>query len=539
MRIELGEHLTDLKAALSQLDEQEIVKRIWDKDHTVWKSDPTEITNRLGWLTVIDRMREEIAVLEAFSSEVREAGFLYVVLLGMGGSSLGPEVLRRTFGRQEGYPEIMVLDSIDPDWIKQVQDYIDLEHTLLLVSSKSGTTIEPVLLFEHFKSLIESVVGADQVSSHFAVVTDPGTPLAKQARDEGFRRVFENPSDIGGRYSVLSFFGLVPAVLAGIDIRKLLNQAEQMKNACATGDDVRENPGCLLGAIMGMMALKGRDKLTLITSPDVSAFGLWAEQLIAESTGKEGKGIIPIADEPLVDPQYYGEDRFFVFLRLDNDDNADVDAAIKAIEDSGQPIVILQMQDKNDIAAEFFRWEFAIAVAGSLLGIQPFDQPDVQSAKDATSGVLKVHAETGSFPQIKAGHSLEKLLAQAANGKYLSIMAYIVQSPETDRFIADFRKIVIEKYSIATTFGYGPRFLHSTGQLHKGGPNNGLSLQLTVDHTDDLPIPGRAYTFGQLTNAQAMGDLEVLQQSGRSIVNLHFSDGDNAAAKGLSGCMNQ
>ncbi len=532
MHIELGKHLPDLEMILSKLDEQRIIKRIWDKDHTVWKSDPTEITDRLGWLTVINRMRGETAGLEAFSQEVRDAGFKYVVLLGMGGSSLGPEVLRRTFGKRDGYPELIVLDSIDPDWIKQVQDYIDPAHTLLLVSSKSGTTIESVLLFEYFKSQIESAVGVHHAGSHFAVVTDPDTPCAKQAWDEGFRRVFENPSDIGGRYSVLSFFGLVPAVLAGIDIRKLLDCAEQMKNTCMTGS-AGDNHGCLLGAIMGGMALKGRDKLTLITSPGISTFGLWAEQLIAESTGKEGKGIIPISGEPLVEPQHYGEDRFFIFLRLDNDDNTVVDSAAKAIRDSGQPMVILQMQDKYDIGAEFFRWEFAVAVAGSLLGVQPFDQPDVQSAKSATADILKVHAETGSFPAIEAGHSLENLLTQASHDKYLSIMAYIVQSSETEQLIADFRREIIEKHHIATTFGYGPRFLHSTGQMHKGGPGSGLSLQLTVDHTVDLPIPGRDYSFGQLTNAQAMGDLAVLQQSGRSVVNLHFSGGDDSAAKGL------
>ena len=531
--ISLGSYLAEVEVALADLEKQNLIQRIWQKDHTIWKPEPTEIINRLGWLNVIDQMQEKIVDLEAFSHEVRDAGFQYVVLLGMGGSSLGPEVLRQTYGKIEGYPELIVLDSIDPDWIKHVQDRIDPERTLFLVASKSGTTIEPNLLYEHFRSVVESTMGPQKAGNYFVAITDPGTILVEKAKKEGFREVFENPSDIGGRYSVLSLFGLVPGILAGIDIKAMLSKADQMKNACAL-DSAKDNPGCLLGTIMGTMALQGRDKLTLITSPRVSRFGLWVEQLIAESTGKEGKGIIPVANEPLVDARYYGNDRFFVYLRLKGDDNAEVDAAVRAITDSGQPVITLEMQDKIDIGAEFFRWEFAVSVAGSLLGIQPFDQPDVQRAKEATFRVLQKHAETGSFPQIEVEHSLTELLAHANNGQYLSIMAYVVESTETDKHISDFRKKVIERYGIATTFGYGPRFLHSTGQLHKGGPRSGLSLQLTVDHTNDLPIPGKPYTFGMLTNAQAMGDLEVLQQSGRSVINIHSPNGDSAIARELS-----
>ncbi len=536
MRMSLGQYQADVEAMLSHLDTDKIVERIWQKDHTVWQEDPTEITDRLGWLSFIDLMREKVPELESFLDEIRNAGFQYVVLLGMGGSSLGPEVLRAIFGKIEGHPELIVLDSINPAWIRQVQDQIDLKKTLFLVASKSGSTIEIQMLLLHFKSLVESITGKDSVGTHFVAITDKDSPLAKQAIEMGFRRIFENPSDIGGRYSVLSLFGLVPAVLAGLDINRLLDESEKMKQWCSS-TNAQENPGAVLGTIISVLALKSRDKLTLMTSPGVSRFGLWVEQLIAESTGKEGKGIIPVAGEPIVDPQYYGNDRLFLYLRFKGDDNIETDAGIESIADSGQPVATIEMQDRYDLGAEFFRWQFGVSVACSLLGINPFDQPDVQSAKDAMNNLLQVHADTGDFPQVQAGQSLEKLLSDANEGKYLSIMAYIMESPETERDIDSFRRIIMERYSIATTFGYGPSFLHSTGQLHKGGPNSNLSLQLTVDHCKDLPIPGKPYSFGQLLNAQAMSDLKVLKESGRSIVNLHFSGGDDIAIKELIGLL--
>lgn len=532
-KMSLGSYLVDVEVTLADLEKRNVVQRTWQNDHTIWKPEPKEIINRLGWLTVTDRMQEELADLEAFSQEVRDAGFQYIVLLGMGGSSLGPEVLRHTFGKCDGYPELLVLDSIDPDWIKQVQDRINPVRTLFLVASKSGTTIEPNLLYEHFRSVVESVVDPQKAGGHFVAITDPGTVLVERAGKEGFRKVFENPSDIGGRYSVLSYFGLVPGALSGVDVAVLLGKANKMKRACVL-DSAKENPGCLLGAVIGVMALKGRDKLTLIASPGVNRFGLWVEQLIAESTGKEGKGVIPVAGEPLVDSQYYGDDRLFVFLRLNGDDNNEVDAAIRAITDSGQPVVTIEMQDKYDLGAEFFRWEFAVPVAGSLLGINPFDQPDVQKAKEATKKVLQIHEETGSLPETKTGGSVIELLEEFNPGSYFSIMAYIVESDETNTLISEFRRKLIERYGIATTFGYGPRFLHSTGQLHKGGPNSNLSLQLTVDHTNDLPVPGKPYSFGQLTNAQAMGDLQILKESGRSVANIHSPNGDFAIARELA-----
>ena len=532
-RIEFGKYQNELEKTIAVLEKHDVVQRIWGKDHHVWKPDPKEISNRLGWLTITDSMLQHVTELETFSKQALDDGLRYVVLLGMGGSSLGAEVTRQVFQRGEGSPELIVLDSIDPDWIKQVMDRIDPTTTLFLVSSKSGTTIEPLLLFEHFKSHVESVTGKGNAGKHFIAITDPGTPLVKLAKEEGFRHVFENPSDIGGRFSVLSYFGLVPAVLAGVNIKELLRKAGQMKNDCAGDVSIRDNPGSMLGAIMGSMAMVGRDKLTLITSPEVNQFGLWVEQLVAESTGKEGKGIIPIAGEPLVDTRCYGEDRLFVFLRLEGDDNTVLDEALEKIKGAGQPLVLLEMGDRYDIGAEFFRWEFAITVAGALLRINPFDQPDVQKAKNATSRLLEVYETTGKFPVVESKQSLTEMLADAAGGKYLSIMAYVVESSETERLIHEFRRKVMEKYSIATTFGYGPRFLHSTGQLHKGGPPTGMFLQLTVDHSVDIPVPGKPYTFGMLTNAQAMGDLQALQSSGRNVINMHITSGDETVAAGL------
>lgn len=332
---------------------------------------------------------------------------------------------------------------------------------------------------------------------------------------------------------MLSYFGLVPGALAGVDIPALLDKADRMKDLCRV-DSAKDNPGCLLGTIMGIMALKGIDKLTLATSPGLSRFGLWAEQLIAESTGKEGKGIMPVAGEPLVDPQYYGEDRLFVFLRLKEDQNTEVDAAIKSIIDSGHPVVTIEMQDTCDLGAEFFRWEYAVPVAGSILKVNPFDQPDVQRSKDATGELVRTYEETGAFPNTNPGNSLADLLVESKPGDYLAIMAYTAESEGMDAVIANFRQQILERYQIATTFGYGPRFLHSTGQLHKGGTPNGLFLQMTVDHDEDIPIPGKSYTFSQLTNAQAMGDLKVLQQSGRKCARLHFSKKDGITIRSLA-----
>ena len=531
----LGDYLAGVESALSGLQSRRVISRIWSGDHTVWKPDPTEISNRLGWLTVTDAMREQIPAMQALAQEVRDAGIRHVVLLGMGGSSLGPEVLRQTFGSAPGYPELIVLDSTVPGWVQSVTDAIDPAHTLFLVSSKSGSTTEPNMFYAYFRGLVEKAAGKDGAGQHFIAVTDSGTSLEKLAIDQGFRRVFANPPEIGGRYSVLSYFGLVPAALIGLDLSRLIDRADRMREETVSTVAVQENPGAWLGAVMGVLAQQGRDKLTLVTSPSIGSFGLWVEQLIAESTGKEGLGIIPVAGEPLTSPNHYGGDRLFVYLRLDGDDNDESDRAVQAIQESGQPLVRLNLRDKYDVGAEFFRWEMATAVAGSILGINPFDQPNVQAAKDMTDSVLGQFERSGELPPMEASSSLGDLLSQAGPGDYLVIMAYIRQTPQVDQALDDLRRKVTARHGIATTMGYGPRFLHSTGQLHKGGPGSGLFLQLTGEHAHDLTIPGAPYTFGVLADGQAVGDLQALRASERRAVRVHLGSDPEEGLRRMAG----
>lgn len=525
----LGQYIDDVKTTLDNLRRDDIVQRIWRKDYTVWKPDPTDITNRLGWLTVTDLMHEQVPMLQSFAKEVQHAGFRHVVLLGMGGSSLGAEVLRQVFGSATGYPELIVLDSTVPASVQAVAEVIEPAHTLFLVSSKSGTTTEPLLLFRYFRALVEQAVGKKRAGQNFVAITDSGTPLATLAEKEGFRRVFLNPSDIGGRYSVLSYFGLVPAALLGIDIAAVLSRADAMREGCASCVPYQENLGSWLGALVSAFTLRGQDKLTMITSQAVSGFGLWVEQLIAESTGKDGKGIVPVVKEPLMQPIHYGGDRLFIYLRLKSDDSSATDTGINYIRSSGQPVVIVEMLDKYDLGAEFFRWEFATAIAGAILGIHPFNQPDVQKAKDATERLLREYTMSGHILQVKSTGSLADLMANASEGNYLAIMAYVFQTPEVDEAFAALRRKIVERYRIATTLGYGPRFLHSTGQLHKGGQNSGLFLQITANHEKDLPIPGEPYTLGVVADAQALGDLQALQAAGRRVIRIHSPQGDSKA----------
>lgn len=520
----LGQYAVDVQSTLEKLSRDDIVRRIWQKDHTVWSASPVEIADRLGWLTVTDSMHEQVDALRSFAQEIKGAGFRHCVLLGMGGSSLGAEVLRQVCGDTPGYPELIVLDSTAPEAVQAVTEAIEPARTLFLVSSKSGTTTEPLLLYKYFRRLVEEAMGPGDVTAgrNFVAITDAGTPLAKLAGTAHFRHTFLNPSDIGGRYSVLSYFGLVPAALIGIDTGLVLDRADNMREGCASCLPQAENPGCWLGACLGALALKGRDKLTLVTSPSIAGFGLWVEQLIAESTGKDGKGVVPVVGEPLASPDCYGNDRFFVYLRLKADDNSATDAAVDKIRASGQPVVMLEMQDKYDLGAEFFRWEFTTAVAGAVLGIHPFNQPDVQQSKSATERVLKEVISSGHLPELKKAGSLNDLLAKAGPGRYLAVMAYLRQTAEMDTALGDLRRKVLEQYHIATTVGYGPRFLHSTGQLHKGGPNTGLFIQLTAQHRADLPVPGEPFSFGAVVDAQALGDFEALQANGREVIRVHM-----------------
>ena len=530
----LGVYLTDVEATMVNVEECDTVERIWHKDYTVWRDSPAEITNRLGWLTVTDLMREQMDALEFFIHEIQDDNFKHVVLLGMGGSSLGSEVLKQTFGSAIGYPELIVLDSTIPAQIETVSDIIDPAQTLFIVSSKSGGTIEVVSLESYFRDLVEQAVGKDRANRNFITITDPGTELANRAEEGEFRHAFINSPAIGGRFSVLSFFGLVPAMLMGLDIPTLLDRADRMRGECASSVYGHENSGAWLGIVMGTLAKRGRDKLTLITSPEISSFGLWVEQLLAESTGKDGCGIIPITGEPLVDIACYGNDRLFVCLRLDDDNNFAIDEFVGRLRDAEQPVLVITLRDKYDLGAEFFRWEFATAVAGAIMGIHPFNQPNVQQAKEATGQVLQEFLSHGNKPTIDTDGSLKTLLGGIDDNSYLAILAYTDQNPLTDKLIENFRKAILEHYYLPTTFGYGPRYLHSTGQLHKGGPNTGLFLQITTTHATDVPIPGKPYSFNILADAQALGDLQALRSSGRRVISIQMKEADTMAIMAIS-----
>ena len=528
----LGDYAPAVAAALAGLDADRVIARIRERDYRVWRDDPTEIVDRLGWMSIVDEMQERIPELTAFADGVRADGYRHVVLLGMGGSSLGPEVLRRTCGRQPGYPQLLLLDSTLPSWVQAVEQVIDPAQTLFLVSSKSGSSIEPNSLYAHFREKVAAIKGA-AAGANFAAITDPGTVLEKLGREQGFRQVFLNPPEVGGRYSVLSGFGLVPAALIGVDLRQLLSRAAGMKERCDI-DTAAANPGAWLGTAMGILARQGRDKLTLIASPGIAGFSLWVEQMLAEGLGKEGSGIIPVAGEPPLPPHSYGNDRFFVYLRLATDDNAALDARVESLAAAGHPIARLDLADCYDLGAEFYRWEYATAIAGRLLNLHPFDQPDVQSAKDMTDRALEQYLAQGVWPAADTDASLSALLAQAQGGDYLAILAYLPDTPAIGESIDNIRRQVAEKYGIATTAGFGPRYLHSTGQLHKGGPNSGLFLQLTADHATEIPIPGRPYNLNALADAQAAGDLQALRNRGRRAIRIHLGQDPAAELRRLS-----
>ena len=516
----LGDYAPAVAAALAELDADRVVSRIRAGDYRVWRESPTEIVDRLGWMSVIGEMQGRIGELTAFAEGVRAAGYRHVVLLGMGGSSLGPEVLRRTCGSQPGFPQLLLLDSTLPSWTQAVEQVIDPAETLFLVSSKSGSSIEPNSLYAHFREGVAARKGA-AAGENFAAITDPGTVLEKLGREQGFREVFLNPPEVGGRYSVLSCFGLVPAVLIGLDLDLILERAAAMREWCDI-EVAGDNPGAWLGTVLGILTKAGRDKLTLLASPGVAGFSLWVEQMLAEGLGKEGSGIIPVAGEPELPPQGYGSDRFFVYLRLATEDNAALDGRAAALAAAGHPVVRLDMMDGYDLGAEFYRWEYATAIAGRLLNLHPFDQPDVQSAKDMTDQVLAQYLEQGVWPAEDGDGSLNDLLAQARFGDYLAILAYLPDTPAIGEGIDEIRRRVGEKYGIAATAGFGPRYLHSTGQLHKGGPNSGLFLQLTADHAGEIAIPGRRYNLNALADAQAAGDLQALRNRGRRAVRIHL-----------------
>lgn len=499
-------------AGIARLDASHAVERLWARDPRLWKQDPTDITNRLGWLSIIEYMKDRAEELRTFVTLARKRSIRDVVLLGMGGSSLGPEVLRASFGSLDGFPRLWVLDSTVPGWVQQVTRAIDPVRSLFILASKSGGTIEVMSLFAHFWERVHQTPG-HQGGAQFLAITDPGTGLEKLAAEHQFWRIFSNPSDIGGRYSILSYFGLVPAVLMGIDVTQLLSRATAMAQACRIQSPRGQNPGADLGATMASMAQAGRNKITLITSPQISTFGLWAEQLLAESTGKEGTGLVPVANEPIVSSTAYGTDRLFVYLRLQGDQNRQLDRQIAGLARKCHPILTLALQDRYDLAGEFFRWEFATAIAGHLLGIHPFDQPNVQESKDNTARVLENIQATGRLPKqatATVAQAAARLKRQCRAGAYVAILAYTTPSSKMEQAIRSLRRTLVSHHHVATTAGYGPRYLHSTGQLHKGGPKSGTFLQLIDSMTPDLKVPGKPFTFRALAQAQAAGDIQAL-----------------------------
>ena len=518
----LGGYEESVTAILADLESRQVPRRIWDLDHTVWNANPAEITDRLGWLTVADDMRHYVEELQAFAEEVKSDGFRHVVLLGMGGSSLGALALDNVFGSADGYPDLTVLDTTVPATISAVSDSLDCEKTLFIVASKSGTTIEPNVLYKHFKAHVEREIGGAEAGNHFVAICDAGTSLERLAREDGFRRIFTNPPNLGGRYSVQSLFGLVPAALLGIDIGKLLDSVETMSTACGATVPVDDNPAARLGALMASLAEQGRDKLTIVTTESLQNFALWVEQLLAESTGKEGKGIIPVANEPHCSPNDLGSDRLFVYVRLEADDTDVTDRYMKVVEEAGIPVVRFDLTGRHKIGAEFFRWEFATAVAGNLMGIHPFDQPNVQQAKDKTSELLAEYEKSGQAPALNTVSSFTELMSHVKEGDYLAITAFAKLTAQVESALADLRQNVTGKWGVATTLGYGPRYLHSTGQLHKGGADSGLFLQLTQIEDADVTIPGERFTFGVLAAAQAKGDLDALAAQGRHVARINL-----------------
>lgn len=524
------------------------VDRLWAKDASLWTND--DEAKWLGWLDIVERQQEDLAQFRALAEDIQKAGFEYAVLLGMGGSSLCPEVLAETFGKTDGFPKFSIVDSTDPAQVRAAEQSVDLKKTVFIVSSKSGSTLEPNILKQYFLGRMKEAVGAE-AGKHFIAVTDPGSHMEHVAKGDGFRHIFYGDPQIGGRYSALSNFGMVPAAVMGLDVEMLLTKAKAAVDACHA-TDVKKNVGVQLGLILGTAANAGRDKITFFTSPAIYDMGAWFEQLIAESTGKLGKGITPVDLEEIATSDHYGDDRLFAYVRLEGADNAHIDAAVEKLEKAGQPVVRLAMRDVYDAAEQFFTWEIATAVAGSVMGINAFNQPDVEAAKIETRRLTTEYEKTGKLPEqtpifddgkIKlfadtqyaavlhgaqdvgqpdlAGY-LRAHLAQLKPGDYFAALGFIQRDREHEKTMQELRHAVRDKKRVATCLGFGPRFLHSTGQDYKGGPNTGVFLQITADHANDLAIPDQKYTFGVVIDAQAAGDLSVLQQRGRRALRVHL-----------------
>ena len=542
--LHLGKYQRRVKRRLTDWEAEQFSSRLWQKDHTLWSSEPVpELTDRLGWLELPETMEKQVADLRAFAAKAKADGFKHVVLLGMGGSSLAPEVFQKTFGNAAGYPELLVLDSTHPAAVKSVEARIDPARTLFVISSKSGTTTETNSFFYYFWDKLKQMRA--EPGEHFVAITDPGTALEKLAAERKFRATFNAPEEVGGRYSALTVFGLLPAALIGVDVGEVLRRARAMSQAC--GAAAAGNPGLILGAALGELALAKRDKVTFLCSPSLTAFPSWVEQLIAESTGKDRRGIVPVANEGVGAPEKYSEDRFFVYLTVSGDENHDLDRQVAALEANGHPLARIDLNDKSDLGQEFFRWEVAVAAAGAALGINPFNQPDVQLAKDLARKAIEKNSRgkkngaglkgevTVTDDQPALRQALSAWLGSKKKRDYAVVQAYLDPSPENMAKLQAICAAIRDRLGVATTHGFGPRFLHSTGQLHKGGPNSVLVLQIVDQPADDLSVPETNYTFDALIQAQAAGDFAALKQRRRRVLRVNLgsdpADGLNQLAE--------
>jgi len=553
---------TAVNASLDDWKKNNKVARLWQKDASLWTN--MDEANWLGWLTITEEQLANKLTFKQLASEIKKAKFKHVLLLGMGGSSLCPEVLRMTFGKVAGFPELHVLDSTDPVQIKTLEKKLDLKKTLCIVSSKSGSTLEPNIFKQYFFELVKKAVGEKLVGSRFIAVTDPGSKMQQVAEAGRFWRIFAGVPGIGGRYSALSNFGMVPAAAMGLDVEKFLKSTQEMDKACGSSRSSDENPGALLGIVLGVAANHGRDKITIITSPAIFDLGAWLEQLIAESTGKLGKGIIPVDREKLAKPEAYGNDRVFAYLTLAGKVNKAQDAAVAALEKAGQPVIRITLKNTYTLGQEFFRWEIATAVAGSIIGINAFNQPDVEASKIETRKLTSEYEATGSLPAespfltakdvklfadeknvaaLSGGKTLADVLnahlSRIATGDYFAVLGYIPMNGETEAALQMIRTAVRDSKKVATCLGFGPRFLHSTGQAYKGGPNSGVFLQVTCDDASDLLVPGQNYTFGVVKAAQARGDFAVLAERGRRALRVHLGKNLKSGLKALSQAVSQ
>ena len=544
-------------ASLEDWRKHNKITRFWKKDASLWTR--TDESNWLGWLHIVEQQLSHVEAFKRIAEDVKKARFKHALLLGMGGSSLCPEVLRMTFGKIKGFPELHVLDSTDPLQIKAIEGKLDLKSTLCIVSSKSGSTLEPNIYKQYFFERVKSKVGEKEAGNRFVAITDPGSHMQEVAVADRFREIFFGVPSIGGRYSALSNFGMVPAAIMGLDVERFLTTAREMVAACGPASTVRDNPGVLLGTILGVAANHGRDKLTIIASPGISDLGAWLEQLIAESTGKAGKGIIPVDRERVARSSVYGGDRVFAYLRLTTKPSKAQDTAVLALENAGHPVVSISVDDVYSLGQEFFRWEVATAVAGSIIGINAFNQPDVEASKVETRKLTGEYEAKGRLPlevpffeasgiqffadekNVAAIHGglnvaavLKRHLCRLSAGDYLAVLGYIPMNAASERALATIRHAVRDKKKVATVLGFGPRFLHSTGQAYKGGPNTGVFLQITCNEAKDLAVPGQKYTFGVVKAAQARGDFAVLAERGRRALRVHLGKNLKLALSTLS-----